>query len=711
MRLLLTPTLLISLSLLGAAALFGAVPGSVQAQATGDTKKKAPAKAPVPSEEDDEGAEGDEEPEEAGDSSEPASDGDEGAGDEVSDEDAEDDDEVSTDAAPAGPPEGGLRAPDLAMPDVALEAVDDEEEVGPTVEESPALGLSRLEEGAPPSSDPTRDAWSAPLPVITLHGYLRTRLELQDTFYLGREAANGVIDYPFSRFRPGENGVVPAGGCGDTGSLTSGTPCGSEALGFANMRLRLAPTLALSDDVRVHALFDVFDNFVLGSTPDGLSTLPSGEVLRSSRDSEDRLTYSQAPPEVGRNSLQDSVRAKRAWGEVTNRGLGQLRFGRMGWHWGLGIFANGGEGIDADFQTDVDRIMAIAKLFDLYFMAAYDFSDEGFIQANRLDPAALPYDAIQDDDVDQVMFGVARRMSEEEQQDALQRGDVVLNGGAFLLYRDQLLSSRGSGAGTDLYGNGPSRNDPTFLVRREAEAFVPDLWVQFLWEGLRLETEALFVLGSLQNKDDNAFTEDNFDILQFGLAFEGEYRLLEDKLGIYFNFGLASGDDDVEGLSPTQPDGSPAGQRAAGTQPADRTISTYRFHPNYRVDLILWRNILTQVSGAYYFKPGISYDFIRNAFGQQLGIRADFIYSRATSSLQTWGNDGNLGLEIDAALYYQSEDGPDLLDGFYAMLQYGVLFPMQGLGYLSENGVTQVPGGNPSLENAQTVRLILGIHY
>ena len=147
--------------------------------------------------------------------------------------------------------------------------------------------------------------------------------------------------------------------------------------------------------------------------------------------------------------------------------------------------------------------------------------------------------------------------------------------------------------------------------------------------------------------------------------------------------------------------------RASPRSPASPggNISTFRFHPNYRVDLILWRSILRQVSGAYYFRPGVSYDFLRGPFGQLLGGRLDVVYSRASVPVQTWGNSPDLGLEFDASVYYRSEDGPEMLDGFYAIAQYGLLIPMQGLGYLAPTSTT------PSLANAQTVRIILGVMF
>ena len=114
---------------------------------------------------------------------------------------------------------------------------------------------------------------------------------------------------------------------------------------------------------------------------------------------------------------------------------------------------------------------------------------------------------------------------------------------------------------------------------------------------------------------------------------------------------------------------------------------------------------MRQVGGAYYLRPGLSYDFIRNNFGQLLGARADVVWSRASNPIQTSGNADDLGLELDVSVYYRSEDGPDLLDGFYAALQYGIFFPFDGLAYLP--GTTGAPG----LGNAQTLRLLLGVQY
>ena len=53
------------------------------------------------------------------------------------------------------------------------------------------------------------------------------------------------------------------------------------------------------------------------------------------------------------------------------------------------------------------------------------------------DRTGLSYDRGRNDDVDQFTFGVARRLTPEETTLTLERGDVVLNGGIYFVYRTQ----------------------------------------------------------------------------------------------------------------------------------------------------------------------------------------------------------------------------------------------------------------------------------
>ncbi|MGB0678555.1 MAG: TIGR04551 family protein [Polyangiales bacterium] len=628
-------------------------------------------------------------------------------------------------------PQGGpprLRAPsisplDLPPPaptsesvpaDAASSAASQREALDEAASEDAAL----LDQAAgAPTADPTViPAWHGEQPTLTLHGYFRVRGELQHKFFLDREAVDGAAnDLPFSRFRPLEDARTPEGGCSGDGVATGNDEleaCNANTLRFANMRMRLRPTLSLSEDLRVHMMVDVFDNLVLGSTPDSVAYIPpSGTdsgystAPRTPGAGLDTFSTTALPPSGGRNSLQDSLVVRRAWAEVTNRSLGQLRFGRMGWHFGLGILANDGSGIDGDFSSDVDRIMGVTKLGDWFIAGMFDFAGEGFVQQGVGDVAAIAYDAGQRDDVTQLGLAVARRLNPMQERKELELGRAVVQGGLQFLFRKQFLSS--AGVRDPFVSQDEARGDSFSVLRRDAWSITPDLWAQLKYKSLRIELESVLTYGQIGDLDIVDPTRD-YTLLQFGYALEAEYRLLDDKLGIYFDTGFATGDPDVEGLSS---ENGLVQQQQIGDVRADTRISTFAFHRNYRIDLILWRNILGQVAGAYYFRPGVSYDILRSPFGERLGGMFHLVWSRASVPVQSYGSEPDLGVELDFRLYYNSDDGPGLLDGFHAQLMYGILFPLAGLGYADTGNLPAVRGGNPDLASAQTLRLLLGVKF
>ncbi|MCB9603479.1 MAG: TIGR04551 family protein [Polyangiales bacterium] len=597
--------------------------------------------------------------------------------------------------------EPSLRAPSVGMPQVDLSDEDEAE-----LEE---LEAELADEPEAPAQRATpemlerrirRGPRTASAPVIRLGGYLRTRGELWDAFSLGRR------DAPFDAFTVATEGYVPAGSCGDDPETDPSlwTACRGDRARFANLRLRLQPTLSLSDDVRVHATFDVMDNMVLGSTPDGyayryeegLGFVRADRVPGVPLDS---FTTGQNPQQGYRNSIQDSLYVRHVWAEVTNRTLGTLRFGRMPAHHGLGLLWNDGSGIDQDFSSDVDRVEATAELAGFRLSASFDFGAQGVLRAQNTAGGGLTFwDATPQDDLRQFHFQALRLTSEDERRQRLARGDWVLQGGIDFTYRTQFLTAAGTATPF------PDEDGTQFVfARRGFRSFVPDLWGRFEWKGLRLEVEAAFVAGTIRNLQPDVFGGgDKYLVRQMGIAFEGEYRLLEDQLSIRLHTGYATGDPDVDGLSDREDTITQLTQ--------DRTLSHFSFHPAYRIDLILWRNLMGRVAGAWYLRPGVTYDLVKTPTGQRFGASFDLIYSRAAQEVQTYGSNPNLGLELNAGLHYRSEDGPGLLDGFHVLLQYGVLFPLEGLAFVEFAGETDRPRGF-DLRIAQAARLVLGVQF
>ncbi len=587
------------------------------------------------------------------------------------------------------------------------------------------------------------DWWGRVRPVVELHGYFRTRAELFQNLALGRHGsvfqgddpqylAPIPLDQSYSAVSGGTDKKLTL--CGSAGNQN----CQDSTESGANMRLRLDPEINISDNLRIVSEIFALDNVVLGSTPDAYAIQPATQPSSTNTTTSGSkspayqsagynpyapvgfFSTTQGPPTAGVNSLQNSINVQRVWGEYMTP-VGQLRFGRMPGQWGLGMLENSGDGIDSDYQTTLDRIMFITgiKSMDLYFGGAWDYVSTGPTNANAYSVyGGQPYNVCNLCNVNEWAAFVAHRTNPELQKLDLSRGDLVVNGGLYAKFRSQNIDVASPSNGTlpqtpqslDLAANGTNG-----LETRQAWALTPDLWVQALWRKFRFEAEGTMIYGRVGSLLPSANPNNTADIQQFGVVTQTEYRAVEDKLDLQFGFGWASGDpwanSSANGvqqgaLNP----GSATPQEYNGIGP----ISTFRFHPDYRVDLIFFRNILTRVEGAYYFRPSVDYDFLRHANGEKFGGGAAVIWSRASEFVQTPGHHRDLGVELDLQLYYQSKDGslndePGKVGGFYTMLQYGVFFPLAGLDYLP--GTTLTNGGDTGLSTAQTIRLFLGVVF
>ena len=608
---------------------------------------------------------------------------------------------------------------------------------------------------AKPSDVFAEDWWTQARPVFEIHGYYRVRAELFHNFALGRKDALGGL-WP----QPADNDYAPVGQngfpgamphavslCGPDPTLSSATragqACNNNTQAGANMRFRINPELHISDNLRVMAQIDMLDNLVLGSTPEGYYNVPgNGEYRAGARGGYSPLgafSTTQWAPVAGVNSTQNSITVKRAWGEYVTP-IGLLRFGRMPSHWGLGMVANSGDGHDSDWQSTSDRIMFVTgiKKYDLYFAAMWDFANEGATNASFGQQQGQPYSLAQLTDVNQYGLVLMRRRNPELQKLELAKGQLVVNGGLYFVFRNQILANDGNpgsaaspNAHTAGLGNS-SENVSQGYVRRGAQAYIPDLWLQVLYRKFRFEAEGAMIYGSLENTGitggqatdyvnrncPSPCTNNGWKIRQFGLATQSEFRAIEDRLRIQFGFGWASGDPGLSSLKPSD------GGFDIKTVPNDRTYSEFRFHPDYRIDMILFRNILQRVQGAYYFRPSVEYDFQRDKNGQRLGGGAAVIWSRASEFIQTPGHARDLGIELNGKLYFQSKDGtlndnPDKMGGFFTSLEYGVLFPLGGLGYLPQQqsnfaSSSAAPGSTAaslSTATAQTLRWFMGILF
>jgi uncharacterized protein (TIGR04551 family) len=572
---------------------------------------------------------------------------------------------------------------------------------GQEKEEGPAEAAPE-EKGEGPALQPL-PAWpqqkEKSLQFFQLNGYIRFRAYLFHAFNLGvNQGASGPQPanpqfIPFSEIgstgqaHPTNGLTNPASSC----AARDNSNCRTDNMTSADMRLRLEPTINVTEQVRVKAQADVFDNLVMGSTPEGYF-LNQNATTTDVRQGLVAGSRTQIAPEAGSNSVYSSIRFKRAWAEVRTP-FGELRFGRMPSHWGMGMFINNGDCLDCDFGANADRVMFATKLWGHFIAFLWDWVATG-PTTQIIGPQqgqGVFYNADTLDDVSQWILALGKMDKPEELKEKLDQGRIVFNYGLYAIYRQQDWAQSTNPA--QVQGNTGTALQMQ-LSPRHAKVGIVDVWLRLNWKKLHIEAEGALVAGTIGNLSDiNAFSavKGSTDILSGGFVVKADYRLLHDALKLFLEVGYASGDDSED------PNGI-VNYRFANLVPFNNAIHRFNFDPDYHVDLILFRRILGTVNNATYFKPGVSYDIVDN-----FGARVDLMYAIANNPVGYPGNSYNLGLEIDAALTYRNEE-----EGFYASLVYGVLFPF---GALSLPGSIYGAAFNHDPDTAQTFQARLAVKF
>lgn len=571
------------------------------------------------------------------------------------------------------------------------------------------------------SAQTTWDLPSAPpaptYPYVEYHGYFRFRPDLISNGHLGQFAE--------SQTTPGRpittSAVLPPLSLWPNNNNPSyafadqvGAKANETMLAGANMRIRIAPTIHLSDTIRIVTTLDILDNYVLGSTPDyaGSSQRPDVPLVA--------FTTSTRP---------GAIAVKEAYGEWKTL-LGVLRFGRQASNWGLGIFANGGagdgwdggrpteyyggarlphegSGYDADFASYADRVAFVTKLGPLYVSLFYDFASQGLTAIDSTRPDGQARDMEESDDVKQGGFAILSKPLSPAEIEArktalLDNHEAVVDWGIYGLYRSQKNDLASSYAASDLtlqnviQNNVNGKPDKMQLIPRGASAWAFDAWGRFekrisFSRRLVVEAEATTLFGHID--DANVIggqAAKSRDILMWGGALKSAFQ--NEGIGIYFDAGVASGDDTgCFGVYPV------AGNSGCGLAKANGDVNTditaFKFHKNYRVDNLLFRELVGSVTNAVYFKPTFSINAYPFYSPQQLGLDVSVLKALALDPKGTPGGDSDIGWEFDARGFL-GQKGLFLAQVTFAYAVTGHAFDLkQGwYGAVLTNGATvQVP--------------------
>jgi len=484
---------------------------------------------------------------------------------------------------------------------------------------------------------------------LDLDGYLRLRGDRLHNLDLNRGAtpSTGETLYP----------------------LPLSDPQGDDSLSSANLRLRLEPTIHVGWEVAVHATLDCLDNVLLGGQPAAGNRWSAMSAAATS----------QRPP-------SDSLQVKRAWAEVGTP-LGMVMAGRMGVHWGLGMVANDGNCLDCDGGNTVDQIGLVSPLLGHIVGLSYAISSSG----PSFDPwerDGVRVDADPADDVRTASLGLLRFTSPAVRAIKLAGGRHVLDYGLAVSQRWQRVDAPLAQADGTL----PTGDQ---YVQRDFGGTLVDAYLSWETRLNLLEVEVAWMRGHIGDATViPGLGTDPVEASQYGGILRDTLRPLG-WLQVVVEAGVASGDPAPGfGARPGRDRDRSRPGDLDGPQldlPNDRRVDNFRFHPDYRIDLILWREIVGTITDAAYLRPSLR-------VGPALGFEVELalIWSRALQAASTPSGEAALGTELDVKLRYRSHDR------FVAALEYGVLLPGPGL----DNAALGL-----SAEPAQRVHALMGVLF
>lgn len=514
-----------------------------------------------------------------------------------------------------------------------------------------AQGVGELGEGLTPEASPDRKA------QVDFDGLVRVR-------------AASFVNLDLDR------GVTPSGDPLFPVPLADPT---SQVVGYSDLRLRTDVGFTTAPGtVGAHVRLDVLDNLILGSTPIGDPA--TGRALTPA------ASPGQAAPDA-------ALRIKRAYGQVLLP-FGLLAAGRMGNDWGMGMVSQSGDCADCDFGDSADRIVFVTPIAGHIWSVMHDFASAGGLTTRADGERRIDFDP--SDNVRTVTFAVMRYHTDLARARRREAGRTSLEYGLLASYRWQ----NNDAPAQYLLGEGRALGAGDYFARGY-RATLGDLWLRVTWPRAEVEAEAAVVSATVDQPTlvPGALYRVPAKTLASGAAMRSRFLAADERLALGMDAGYASGDP-APGFGAFPQPGAPrpvAGD-LDGVQadlPYDNRIDNFRFHPDYRIDQILFREIIGTVTDALYVRPHVRWRVSRMTSGY-LDAQVAAIASRAIEPTSTPGGQAPLGVELDPSLAYRGRDG------FEARLDYGLLFPLAGL----DNLETQ-----QKAEPAQLIRLRLGYRF
>jgi len=393
-------------------------------------------------------------------------------------------------------------------------------------------------------------------------------------------------------------------------------PSREDILSWAWMKLHLEPVINVAETLEIHTKMSIFGNTALGADNFEADTKGNG-LLRDAQ-----------------LSTSADIVFEGLWGTVDTP-IGELKAGRMPFHWGLGILYNDGNRINHQSTGNyLDRIQLTIPVAGFKIIPAFDIASTGLLDKYQ----DYFIDSSQKDDGYNVsaMF----TMSEDDPallENKLLNEQTVVEFGAMVMFS---WKNKGSGewkadTGTvEPLNDRYSDSDKSYaFTKQDAKLWKIDGWFNLHHRNFSFKTELAFLTGSIGKMLLDDGTEKDVKAEMVGVAIEMEYRAVPKKFHLSLLTGLASPDDaeNVQADSWSTP-GRSVNSSSVNT---DAKVQNYRFNKDYDFNSTLWNQFIGRFTAGYYASLYGTYYIL-----DELKVDLGATYSMALKEENSFGGKG-----------------------------------------------------------------------
>ena len=367
-------------------------------------------------------------------------------------------------------------------------------------------------------------------------------------------------------------------------------------LNWAWLKLHLEPVINIAETMEIHTKLSIFGNTAMGADNYEIDKKENG-LMRDAQ-----------------LSTSANIVFEGLWG-VFDTPIGQLKIGRMPFHWGLGIlYSDGNKFNSLSSGNYLDRIQLTIPILGFKLIPAFDIASTGFLDKYH----DYFIDSTQKDDG----FNVSLMFTMQEDDPAVLENKLlnektVVEVGAMVMFS---WKNNASGEWDKDFEPDNSRDDQFIKDNRlyaytgqGAKLWKLDAWLNLHYKSFSFKTELAFLTGSIGKIRIEDGRDKSVKTQMVGWAADMELRVIPKKFHLGLLTGIASPDDadyvqsdswDTPGLSVNN-----------SSTKGDQTVENFRFNKDYNFNSALWNQFLGRFTAGYYASLTGTYFFLDDLKG------------------------------------------------------------------------------------------------